>query len=172
MRQFSIGRRELMLVVKATLKRHRHAPDGDMFYEKLMVVIQNILPSSVHTRRNLKNRSIWRYLAIVCYIRQSYGNFSDFDDRPLGSLEETVTEVFQAIYPLYVIVCDVKRGVVDRKMLDETEDLTCGICLMEVELEQKIWYLPCDHWFHAECIPPWILTNPDCPKCRQAAWGG
>lgn len=171
-RLFSIRRGQMEKIVKDTFNRHRQALDGNMFREAMKQVLQDLLPSSFYTRRRLKKRDFWRYLAIICYFRQSVKQYTDDDGQPLASFKETLTEVFQTIYPLCNIVCNIRKRTVDRWMLSETGDLTCGICLMDVRRREKLWYLPCDHWYHKECLRPWILQNPDCPKCRAAAWGG
>jgi len=51
---------------------------------------------------------------------------------------------------------------------DEVSQLTCAICIDNIEIGQ--WYkrLPkCDHCFHAQCIDDWLSTRATCPFCRQ-----
>ena len=43
----------------------------------------------------------------------------------------------------------------------------CPICLENLEVNARIFRLPCDHVFHRECIIPWIEGHHErCPVCR------
>lgn len=42
---------------------------------------------------------------------------------------------------------------------------TCSIC-MEV-LKNGVAELPCNHYFHNDCIIPWLDRNNTCPLCRS-----
>ncbi|KAK3605279.1 hypothetical protein CHS0354_001396 [Potamilus streckersoni] len=43
----------------------------------------------------------------------------------------------------------------------------CSICLTEFKSGEKILLLPCEHEFHADCIPKWLKRNATCPICRH-----
>ncbi|KAM7528835.1 hypothetical protein LguiB_032245 [Lonicera macranthoides] len=45
-------------------------------------------------------------------------------------------------------------------------DSICAICKDEFTAEDKINMLPCKHYFHVECIVPWMNLNTTCPLCR------
>ena len=42
----------------------------------------------------------------------------------------------------------------------------CSVCKDEFEVEQECLYLPCKHYFHVECINPWLKEHNSCPICR------
>ena len=47
------------------------------------------------------------------------------------------------------------------------EDKECGICLSNLEVNEKVTQLPrCIHIYHVECIVPWLKINNTCPNCR------
>ena len=55
-----------------------------------------------------------------------------------------------------------------------SSNLTCGICLEELQVGQNVIELPCKdkHYFHiqtSECggIYPWLKENNSCPMCRH-----
>jgi len=50
-------------------------------------------------------------------------------------------------------------------MGDEGE--LCAICLLEFEQDEPIKQLPCNHFFHADCIEPWLIKRGDCPLCKR-----
>lgn len=44
----------------------------------------------------------------------------------------------------------------------------CSICQSNFENNKKITILPCDHYFHNECIGPWFKEyHHICPICRK-----
>ena len=45
-------------------------------------------------------------------------------------------------------------------------DSICAICKDEFTAEDNINMLPCKHYFHVECIVPWMNLNTTCPLCR------
>uniref|UniRef100_A0A915HWT2 RING-type E3 ubiquitin transferase n=1 Tax=Romanomermis culicivorax TaxID=13658 RepID=A0A915HWT2_ROMCU len=46
------------------------------------------------------------------------------------------------------------------------EEEKCPVCLSEFENDEHVRYLPCNHWFHVDCIDRWLSTNKKCPVCR------
>eukprot|EP00565_Helicotheca_tamesis_P009016 CAMPEP_0185725436 /NCGR_PEP_ID=MMETSP1171-20130828/1704_1 /TAXON_ID=374046 /ORGANISM="Helicotheca tamensis, Strain CCMP826" /LENGTH=420 /DNA_ID=CAMNT_0028393571 /DNA_START=240 /DNA_END=1502 /DNA_ORIENTATION=+ len=52
----------------------------------------------------------------------------------------------------------------DEQFLDD--GVTCTICILEIEDGDRIGVLPCDHYFHVDCLKPWILKRNSCPLCQ------
>jgi hypothetical protein len=44
----------------------------------------------------------------------------------------------------------------------------CSICMDAVELGTEVTVLPCTHWFHYNCIEPWLSQHNTCPHCRRS----
>ncbi|KAL2248828.1 UNVERIFIED_CONTAM: E3 ubiquitin-protein ligase SDIR1 [Sesamum indicum] len=49
------------------------------------------------------------------------------------------------------------------------DDLTCSVCLEQVNAGELIRSLPCLHQFHVNCIDPWLRQQGTCPVCKFRA---
>ncbi|BBG97987.1 RING/U-box superfamily protein [Prunus dulcis] len=49
------------------------------------------------------------------------------------------------------------------------DELTCSVCLEQVNVGELIRSLPCMHQFHASCIDPWLRQQGTCPVCKFRA---
>ncbi|XWS65971.1 hypothetical protein CRYUN_Cryun05aG0159700 [Craigia yunnanensis] len=52
------------------------------------------------------------------------------------------------------------------------DELTCSVCLEQVNVGDLIRSLPCLHQFHASCIDPWLRQQGTCPVCKFRAGSG
>lgn len=55
------------------------------------------------------------------------------------------------------------------------DELTCSVCLEQVNDGELIRSLPCLHQYHANCIDPWLRQQGSCPVCKfkiGAGWHG
>ncbi|KAJ0705104.1 putative transcription factor C2H2 family [Helianthus annuus] len=53
------------------------------------------------------------------------------------------------------------------------DELTCSVCLEQVNVGELVRSLPCLHQFHASCIDPWLRQQGTCPVCKfrvGSAW--
>ncbi|KAG2786786.1 hypothetical protein PC129_g7812 [Phytophthora cactorum] len=61
------------------------------------------------------------------------------------------------------------EGITYRASTD-TEAETCPICLDDFEDGADVKVLPCQHFFHVDCINPWLEGRSGrCPLCKQDA---
>ena len=43
---------------------------------------------------------------------------------------------------------------------------TCSVCKEDFIIGNKMMDLPCNHYFHEECLMPWLNQHDSCPICR------
>lgn len=46
------------------------------------------------------------------------------------------------------------------------ENVACAVCKDEIQLKEKVARLPCSHFYHEDCIIPWLSIRNTCPVCR------
>ena len=56
---------------------------------------------------------------------------------------------------------------IDKSMLGSDNKAECSICMESVEIGTEVTVLPCQHWFHFECIKSWLSEHDTCPHCRK-----
>ena len=42
----------------------------------------------------------------------------------------------------------------------------CSICLNEFQKNDQVYFLPCFHCFHVNCLRKWVKTQKNCPMCK------
>ncbi|CAH9082924.1 unnamed protein product [Cuscuta epithymum] len=58
--------------------------------------------------------------------------------------------------------------IVDRlPVVEVAHSASCSICMDEFELGTGASQLPCKHFFHKDCIAPWLDRSKTCPLCRR-----
>lgn len=59
---------------------------------------------------------------------------------------------------------------IDEQMLQGCQDnkTKCVICVDDMTLGDKATLLPCNHFFHGECVTPWLKVHNTCPVCRRS----
>lgn len=58
------------------------------------------------------------------------------------------------------------RKPVGAAELGEEGKAECSICMDSVTLGVEINVLPCNHWFHPDCVKAWLSEHDTCPVCR------
>ncbi|DBA05005.1 TPA: hypothetical protein N0F65_007007 [Lagenidium giganteum] len=67
------------------------------------------------------------------------------------------------------LVADATSNPVSTPCTDADVDV-CSICLDDFELQERVKVLPCHHFFHVDCINPWLERRSGCcPLCKQDA---
>lgn len=56
---------------------------------------------------------------------------------------------------------------VDKSMLGTDGKAECSVCMDNVSLGDEVTVLPCQHWFHGDCVGAWLKEHDTCPHCRQ-----
>ncbi|XP_041007753.1 E3 ubiquitin ligase BIG BROTHER-related-like [Juglans microcarpa x Juglans regia] len=44
--------------------------------------------------------------------------------------------------------------------------VVCAICKDAIVVKEKVRRLPCSHYYHGDCIVPWLSIRNTCPVCR------
>ncbi|KAI3385101.1 hypothetical protein SNEBB_003464 [Seison nebaliae] len=55
----------------------------------------------------------------------------------------------------------VTQEIVDQKT-------QCSICMDDLKIDSTVKKLPCGHYFHEDCIMPWLRLHDTCPVCRES----
>ncbi len=42
----------------------------------------------------------------------------------------------------------------------------CSVCKEEFQIGNEMLDLPCNHYFHKDCLMPWLNQHDSCPVCR------
>ncbi|XP_076958849.1 uncharacterized protein LOC143634718 [Bidens hawaiensis] len=49
----------------------------------------------------------------------------------------------------------------------ESDNTVCAICKDEIGVGEMVKQLPCSHYYHGDCIVPWLCIKNTCPVCRH-----
>ncbi|CAK9297445.1 unnamed protein product [Gordionus sp. m RMFG-2023] len=99
-----------------------------------------------------------------------FGNVRDYAWGP-GALENIMEQLFnqiegQGIPPASKdIITNLPNVVIDEN--DLKQELQCSICMEYFKIKEKVKALPCEHYFHNDCIVPWLSLHGTCPICRK-----
>ncbi|XP_038890920.1 E3 ubiquitin ligase BIG BROTHER-related [Benincasa hispida] len=52
----------------------------------------------------------------------------------------------------------------ENKLTEEV--VVCAVCKDKFSMEEKVRKLPCGHYYHDDCILPWLNIRNTCPVCR------
>ncbi|CAN4082759.1 unnamed protein product [Withania somnifera] len=49
----------------------------------------------------------------------------------------------------------------------KASNVVCAVCKDEILVMEKVTRLPCSHYYHCDCIVPWLNIRNTCPVCRH-----
>ncbi|KIE01038.1 Zinc finger, RING/FYVE/PHD-type, partial [Metarhizium majus ARSEF 297] len=87
-------------------------------------------------------------------------------DRIVTQLMETTSQSNAAPRASNEAIANLDRKTVDKGFLGPEGKAECSICIDAMKEGEVATYLPCKHWFHDECIVPWLKQHNTCPVCR------
>lgn len=59
----------------------------------------------------------------------------------------------------------------DNSLVESKKIRECCICMIDFEQGEPIRYLPCMHYYHADCIDDWLMRSFTCPSCMEPVDG-
>ena len=66
-----------------------------------------------------------------------------------------------------VAIAALPKKKVDQTMMGSDGKAECSVCMDNVEIGDEVTMLPCNHWFHEQCINTWLKEHNTCPHCRK-----
>ncbi|EOY03864.1 hypothetical protein QUC31_017536 [Theobroma cacao] len=93
------------------------------------------------------------YLSNI-YLRNDNESSSDFREN-----EVVVNGSCPAASSVVERLVEVKIGI-------ENDGFCCIVCIEEFEEGEIVKGLPCLHYYHGDCIIPWLRIRATCPLCR------
>jgi hypothetical protein len=122
------------------------------------------------TRHRLAMRSINRNRN-----RQSGVFFQQFMTRLMDNADEQILQ--QVMHESFVedqekrLIDQARELDIEKDKYDKNNKIlenfsTCRICFSEYKDGEEIGVLPCNHFFHCECIQEWGKRRPVCPFCE------
>lgn len=50
---------------------------------------------------------------------------------------------------------------------DAASEDVCAVCISPFKGGEELRVLPCNHFFHVDCIDLWLARSKQCPHCRR-----
>ena len=132
--------------------------------EEIFVDILDIA-RSMNSRRNRQNimNLLFESAMEEIYIEQRQDDY-------LLDVENRMLEIAMTESLTYYNPQEKKPGIkLDIKSQIATSDhknQNCTICNSDIEIDENITSLECDHIFHTDCIGEWVMYKSVCPCCR------
>ncbi|KAL9101631.1 MAG: hypothetical protein Q9163_003129 [Psora crenata] len=59
------------------------------------------------------------------------------------------------------------KKTVEKSMMGSDGTAECSVCMENVSVGDEVTVLPCNHWFHEQCVGIWLKEHDTCPHCRK-----
>lgn len=112
--------------------------------------------------------------AALSSMLQLYANPGDYAWGQ-GGLDAVITELLGQLESTgpppaeKEMISSLPRVCISQEQIDSR--LECPVCREEYSLGESVRKLPCLHYFHSECIVPWLELHDTCPVCRKSLDG-
>jgi len=87
-------------------------------------------------------------------------------------LDESLTRSVRRVLQLGTLLAgerlsDEEIRALPKVRFESTEQQHCAICLEAYQDGELVTSLPCDHFFHIDCVGRWMQKSTLCPLCRK-----
>lgn len=132
----------------------------DQVNDFLLEFYQNFgIDINIETIRNINLENQDQVLNVDNYLNE-INNFFDIMDQLLADYNDEDLE------DVVITLKDDKKITKIKKLSDDDEK--CSVCLEKINKDEDIWKLPCNHFYHQDCIKKWLTEyNYKCPICRE-----
>ena len=59
-----------------------------------------------------------------------------------------------------------KYKIDENKIKEFGFENSCAVCKDEFSIGEECLSMPCNHYFHGDCLLPWLEKRNSCPTCR------
>ncbi|XP_046635129.1 E3 ubiquitin-protein ligase RNF115-like [Daphnia pulicaria] len=63
-------------------------------------------------------------------------------------------------------ISQIPTVAIDQQQVEQ--NLQCSVCWEDFKLAEPVRKLVCEHYYHTQCIVPWLQLHGTCPICRKA----
>ncbi|CAO2817337.1 unnamed protein product [Amaranthus hypochondriacus] len=107
-------------------------------------------------------------LAVNNFNREVYDFDSNVDmyEAILGEMEDRMNECRGSPPAAESVIENLPSIWVSVESVEENE-VVCAICRDDFSGKEVVKQLPCLHYFHGDCIVPWLKMRNTCPVCRH-----
>ncbi|KAI9474030.1 MAG: hypothetical protein EXX96DRAFT_580322 [Benjaminiella poitrasii] len=92
-------------------------------------------------------------IVILCYLFVSYIRARQFKKQQVASIN---------------VVSNLIKKIFYHDKLNENDSESCIICLEDYSDGDELRVLPCNHYYHTNCVDAWLTTQKkECPICRR-----
>ncbi|OMJ81682.1 hypothetical protein SteCoe_17791 [Stentor coeruleus] len=142
-------------------------------FENFINNFQNRLPAQRSRRHRERN--------LLEMLLGEFSNLESFDLRPMHRFVQNQNQQVMDITELLAAMASMHpqgqrpanpsnvRNLATVKMTADIirNNTTCTVCQEDFKIGENARKLACDHYFHEDCLMPWLQVQNTCPSCRN-----
>lgn len=130
-------------------------------------ITTNSASTAQNTSQNRSRAALLQIAGMVSLMEQSHGAERERLSNEIGRLLSSLADLSVTGKPpasaeaIRALPVETPRPSADGQMP------SCPICTEEFQYDDSVYKLPCHHYFHIDCVTPWLKKNCTCPVCRR-----